>query len=176
MNFKRIIICLSLFIQLSFSQHQHGIGEFFFTMEDNTIEIEIRVPAADALGFEYQPKTQEEKKQLSEKLKLFKITSMWLKFSEEANCKVITASSRLDSDKEENEDHHGHDHGHHHKETHFEIVGNYQFKCSDSKQLNRLSILIFDYLPNLSKINFTLVANQQTQGTLTKKNNAIKEF
>lgn len=73
--------------------HEHGAIKFGMAIENNIIEIDMDGPAESFLGFEYAPKTEKEKKILSDlKLQWSKNLDLFIGFDKKLGCKVTEAS------------------------------------------------------------------------------------
>ncbi len=119
------ILSAPAFADESFRQHDahvHGVVEFNMAQEDNVLMVEISAPGADVVGFEHDPKTDEQKATLQQaELLLTKPTNIFM-LAKAASCKVVSAhvSNTLENSKpctchEKNKDH---DHGEHKHEEH----------------------------------------------------------
>lgn len=90
--------------------HEHGHGSFNMAVEGKTVAVELRVPGADIVGFEYEAKSAKDKaalktakESLSAPLALFKMPAA-------AGCKVSSAKAEfvLDDDRDDHGDHKEH--------------------------------------------------------------------
>lgn len=95
--------------------HEHGQAVLQMALENNRIDLMFTSPAYNLDGFEYEARTEEERKQLAD-------TSHWLRTTPLINtdsgaCSVATASVRLGGDQKHHHDKHSHN-GHHHNDGH----------------------------------------------------------
>ena len=190
-NINLVFILIYLTIQSAFSQHQHGVGELSMVIENKAIEIEIRLPGADVLGFEHAPETKNDSAKLSKVTNFFEKPKEWLSLPNKAKCKLAKLSVTFGSENNLHEEHHhnhdDHDHDSHHsehegknkkdnEESHREMIGSFRYECSKPKALTKVQLTIFEHFPSIVKMNYIAVGNKQSQGSLTKEKNEIKDF
>jgi hypothetical protein len=166
-------------------KHVHGQAEVFIAIQNNQILIELESPAANILGFEYQPKTTEEKTQLAysiKKLQDYKTISIF----PEADCQQVSVNihSPFKHNNKEHKEHdhskhsheHEHEHGHeqhgqdhHHKEEqkhkgHAEFHVTYELNCNRKKHINTAAITAFTHFLELKKVTVNWVT-EDNQGS-----------
>jgi hypothetical protein len=127
----------------SLGRHAHGIGELDVALDGNLLELEWRSPAANLLGFEHAPRSDEQRAivsrvqaQLGEAATLFGIPAA-------ADCRL--AESQLDSPlfAAAPSDEHEHEHEHEHEQpagTHSEVHARYRFTCRQPAALEALDL------------------------------------
>lgn len=98
--------------------HEHGVGQLDIAFDGQKIAMELHVPGADIVGFEYAAASAEDRAAidaavatLARPLDLFVVTDA-------AGCSVVQASAALES--EESHDDHAADHGEEHDAEHGE--------------------------------------------------------
>ncbi|MGA9433569.1 MAG: DUF2796 domain-containing protein [Roseobacter sp.] len=96
--------------------HEHGVGQLDIALDGQRVAMELHVPGADIVGFEYAAKSAEDRAKvdaavatLARPLELFLLPV-------EAGCSVVKASASLES--ENDDDHHDEDHADHSHEDH----------------------------------------------------------
>ena len=169
----------------SFAQHQHGVGELVFVTEGQKVEIEIKIPGGDVLGFEHAPESKEDSLKISNAQSYLEKAGTWLLFPKGASCKQLKSNVKYEEEAQQRHagNHHHHGDHHHHEEHeektvagHFEFKGVFNFSCKSPNKLKNIQLGLFDRFPSLAKINYTAVGKRQTQGSLNKKQNAITDF
>ena len=156
--------------------HVHGIGTLNVALDGQELYIELDTPAANIVGFEHEPKNDEQASQLHEALGLLGTAEKIFVFPVAAKC----ISHEIKVNGEEMSDHHG-ETEHHHEEGeagtemehgdhagHSEISASYQFKCENPQKLNSIGVQLFAHFPGFEKIELQLLTPQnQTAATLT---------
>ena len=97
--------------------HQHGHAQLQMAVENNSIDLILTSPAHNLLEFEYQPRTQQQKKTLENARQW--LTTQAMVTPDAGNCTVKSASMDF-SAKAAEQDHHDRDHDHDHEESHNE--------------------------------------------------------
>lgn len=174
--------------------HVHGIGTLNVALDGQELYVELDTPAANIVGFEHEPKNDEQASQLHEALELLGTAEKIFIFPVAAKC----ISHEIKVNGEEMADHHGetehhheegetgHHHveegaGHHHEEGeaktemehgdhagHSEISASYQFKCENPQELKSIGVQLFAHFPGFEKIEVQLLTpKNQTAVTLT---------
>ncbi|MCI4663560.1 MAG: DUF2796 domain-containing protein [Neomegalonema sp.] len=97
--------------------HAHGVSTLGVAIEGGKVQIELRAPGADVVGFEYAPKSAKEKSavekaeaELSKPLTLLGVPAA-------AKCKVVEAKAHFEV---EGADEHDHEHDEHKHDDHAE--------------------------------------------------------
>ncbi|HBV76605.1 DUF2796 domain-containing protein [Vibrio sp.] len=158
-------ICTSVFAeqahQHEFIQHEahvHGLVTFNIVQDGNELLVEINSPGNDVLGFEHQPKSDEDQKRYQQVTHLLKQPESILHLPENAQCKAEYVSVK-DNIAQTKEAHHDHDHDHQHGTFTLE----YHFQCNNIQQLSSISTQWFTQFPSTQTIDINLLtdANQQ---------------
>jgi len=149
--------------------HQHGHGTLNLAIEGQTVQMELEVPGADIVGFEYeaasaddQAKVKAAEDKLAQPLALFVLPR-------NAGCKVTSAKVVIAHESEEDhdahEDAHEHDHDAHaeaggHEAEHSEFHAKYALSCSDVAAITTISFPYFDAFPNSEELAVTLITEK----------------
>lgn len=101
----------------SADSHIHGGAVLSIVSEKNMIFVELETPLYNLLGFEYAPRTPEEKTTVEEVEARIAQPQSLISFNDEANCKFNDLGSpaalfETHIAKDEDEDEHGHDEDH----------------------------------------------------------------
>lgn len=146
--------------------HVHGEAELNLLIDGMTIAIELKSPALNLLGFEHEPKTNEEKetvKQVNKKLSNYKnLISI-----NDLNCQVAETEIVSPYETEHDEEHHGdkhHDEDHHSDDDHGDYYLSYSLKCENTGKLKTIEIKLFDTFDGFETIEATWI-NQTDLGS-----------
>jgi hypothetical protein len=140
--------------------HMHGHGRLNIAIEDKTMSVELEVPAADIVGFEHEPETQEEKAVLeAAKAKLAAGLSLFTPASAagcaQTSAKVMTEADH-DEEHEARDSHHAQGSDHEHSEFH----ADYALECASPSQITSMSFDYFRAFPNAEALTVSLISAQ----------------
>ncbi len=145
----------------SLGAHEHGAAELDAALDGATLEIELRSPAMNLVGFEHAPRSGADKRrienareQLAQPDRLFGLTPA-------AGCTL--AETELKSPLFQA----GHEHGHdeHHGNQHSEIHVHYHFDCATPQALTGLDLQgLFKTFPGTEKIQAQLIGPSGQRG------------
>ncbi|MEM9640057.1 MAG: DUF2796 domain-containing protein [Pseudomonadota bacterium] len=95
--------------------HEHGVGELNIAIDGTTVAIEFFAPGADIVGFEYQAESAEDRALIDDAVATLARPLELFVMPAAAECTVIEASAKLESE-EEHAEHadHGDEHGDEH--------------------------------------------------------------
>lgn len=167
--------------------HAHGIGDLNIVIEANELLIEFISPAANIIGFEYQPSTDGEKQALEDAQANLNQPEILFELSATAQCNIqqIEVKSSLISDHEGEEDDHGdqneehsaekseQEHEEHHDEgqAHAEFHAQYVYYCDNTEELSEINVLLFELFPFTEKLNVQMISESgQSAKTLNNDN------
>jgi len=165
--------------------HQHGVADLNIAMSNNDLLIEWHTPADNILGFEFMPKTDQQKQTLSDSLSLLKQPSSLFEIPKQAQCdlKQTQIDNPFESKKMAENDHKEHEHkehehkehGHDEDETHAEFDVQYSYHCQQPDYLTGLKINgVFKHFPRVETLNVAwLNDSQQSAATVTKEAMAV---
>jgi len=154
--------------------HQHGHGTLNLAVEGQTVQMELKVPGADIVGFEYEAKTTEDRAKvkaaeetLAQPLALFALPS-------KAGCKVTSAKVVIVPESES--DHDEHEHGADadaHEAEHSEFHAKYALSCSDVAAIKTISFPYFDSFPNSEELAVTLITEKSQKAFEVNREHAL---
>ncbi|WP_420860718.1 zinc uptake protein ZrgA [Algirhabdus cladophorae] len=173
--------------------HEHGVGELNIAIEGQQVAMELHVPGADIVGFEYEATSAEDRAaieaavaKLNQPLSLFEMTDA-------AGCTVVKASAGLETEEDHEDhdhddhdehgdedhadhkddkdhadhDHEGHgdeDHADHEDEAgHTEFHAEYLLTCANPSALDAITFAYFDAFPNALEVEVQLVSDSGAQ-------------
>jgi hypothetical protein len=161
------------------SAHEHGHGTLSLAIEGQTINMELRVPGADIVGFEYKAEVAEDKtkiekaeKTLAEPLTLFGLPDA-------ARCKIESAKVSLASEDEPDNahDHDGHAKNENHEEedeaAHSEFHAQYSLVCSNVQAVLTISFPYFEIFPNSEELTVTLITEKGQKAFEVSREHAL---
>ena len=123
--------------------HEHGAAHMTIAVGGNGLEIQLKTPAANILGFEHEASSAEDKKALKVQKAKLQNSKALFHVNEEANC--VPASTKIESSLfEEHDDHAVEKHS---EETHNDIDVNWTFNCKASKAIKNVSVNLFSMFP-----------------------------
>jgi hypothetical protein len=179
---------LSLFVSISAhaaSSHQHeahvhGDGALNIAIDATDLQLELKVPGANVVGFEHAPKTAEQRERLSKAMTRLAAPANWLRIQPAGVCELehmsieLLGERRTDEDKDAHsathreDDGHGHakhggeskhEHAKHEEESeHAELHAEYHFHCSTSAQPAALEVQLDAVLINMRELKATVLS------------------
>ena len=172
--------------------HVHGVAHINVALEDNELYIEFTSPAANIVGFEHQPKTEEQKIAINEAIetlkageKLFvmppRVVASLVKSNVDTGIKSDIEHESEDTHKHEPSDHHAEKEKHnkeHHKEDeheqHSEFKAVYRFVCKNPDKLTHIDVRLFRIFEGIEHIEVQILTRtKQTAIELNAKKNKI---
>ena len=143
-------------------KHEHGVASLSLAVDNKGLEISLDSPAANLVGFEHQPSTDEQSQQVAKvKAQLENPTSLF-DIPAAAECSLTktelqAALMQVSSDSETAKPEHkqaGDKHEHEHEEhAHSDIEATWQFTCAKPAELGSLSTKLFAAFPAIKKLN-----------------------
>ena len=143
-------------------KHEHGVASLSLAIDNKGLEISLDSPAANLVGFEHQPSTDEQSQQVAKvKAQLENPTSLF-DIPAAAECSLTktelqAALMQVSSDSETANPEHKHaadKHEHEPEEhAHSDIEATWQFTCAKPVELGSLSTKLFAAFPEIKKLN-----------------------
>jgi hypothetical protein len=168
--------------------HVHGIAALNLALEGNQVQLELDSPAANVVGFEHVPSSDEDQAAMDKAVARLENGDALFRFNDEAGCRMqaATVTSELIEDEhagahdqdahdhadEEAGDHdeHGHD-----GEPHADILAAYHFECDSPNQLARLTVGLFEAFTGMEEIKVQyVIENKQGAAELTAQDQVVK--
>jgi hypothetical protein len=175
--------------------HEHGVAHLNVAHDGKNLYIEMTSPAANIVGFEHQPRTQEQKAAVKEAIK--KLEAWEALFVLPAGTEGGLAKSKVHTDIASDSDHtsedtHTHEHNesgkkdgedkHRHQENHesnehqrhSEFKAEYHFVCKNPEKLVYIDVMLLSVFPSIEHIEVQLLTDtKQTALELTAKKRKI---
>lgn len=167
---------------ISLDAHVHGLSELTLAMEGNTLEIQLKSPAMNLLGFEHKARTKNDFSAVRNAAALLGKSDSLFSFSG-GRCHLTNSSvdvsgvsdSGLDVHANEAEAHdHEHEDSFSERESHSEIIASYDYRCESLATLSSMTVALFDVFPGIHQVHALWVTEKQQGGkTLDAKNRII---
>lgn len=138
--------------------HDHGVGHMQIVQDGTVVAIRFQSPAADLFGFEHQPRTDTEHRQINAvKQRLNDGNTLFNAIGAQCRVRHQTTEFSGNTSTSINEIH-----------PHADVVVNYEMICTRIERLTELRVLFFDSFDNLQVINVEWIVHQgQGVGTLS---------
>ena len=171
--------------------HDHGHSRVNIALSGNEVLIELISPAANVIGFEHAPKTEDDHALIDAAVKQFKHGDEVFLMSDAAGCVQqdadIESSLLEDADHDDHHDEHDDDahddhhdehdddaHGDHEGESHSEFHVTWAFNCSKPEQLTSIDVKLFALYSGFEEIDVSLAGdNGQEAYELTPESTRI---
>jgi hypothetical protein len=171
--------------------HEHGVAHMNVAFEGNELYIELISPAANIVGFEHQPRTQEQKAAVKAAIKKLEAGEKLFAFPSAAGGSLVKSTVHTninndyghESDETKSHEHdvmsreagneaekHGHeDHQHGDaNERHSEFKAEYHFVCKNPAKVAYVDVMLFSVFSGIEHIEVQLLTgNEQTAFELT---------
>ena len=132
----------------SAESHSHGGAVLSIAAENNAIVMELGTPLYNLLGFEYAPKTPEEKARVSEVEARLTQPETLIRFNPEAGCtydKPLKSVALFD-------EHAHHGDGEAHGSDHKDVILQYGLRCNSIDKLQKLDARLFEAFPFFTEL------------------------
>jgi hypothetical protein len=147
--------------------HVHGTAQLTLVMAQGQVSMALSIPAADIVGFERQPRDDQEEAAIAEVIQSLSDPLSLFSFSPDPGCEL--ASSEIGFLGESEDDHHDHaDEDEHDHEGHFEFVASYRLErpAIPSSGLS-LETKFFEIFPGLASVQIEgLIEGSAIRATL----------
>ncbi|WP_315901603.1 zinc uptake protein ZrgA [Salipiger bermudensis] len=168
--------------QRALGAHEHGVGTLDIAIEGGRIEIALRAPGADIVGFEHAAASEADRAAVTAALAKLEDPLQLFALPEAAGCSVVSAHAELESDAFEHEDEHDEDHGHENEDAHddhghddhaeehddhiaghSEFHAEYALDCTAPAALSQIGFGYFEAFPNALELELQLLSDQGAQ-------------
>lgn len=153
-------------------RHEHGTSELRVAIDGNDVEIELEGPAANFIGFEFQPSTAAEQRALDEALATLRAPDLLFTWPAAAGCQLVSTEvtapdyGAMEDDDDHDDDDGRHDHGD--EDGHAELTGLYGYRCTQPAALATLRVVVFTRFPLTERLVASVVGpGGQVGATLT---------
>jgi len=178
-----LCLCAPSFISTASEQqpHQHGHAQLQIALEDNSIDLILTSPAHNLLGFEHQPRTQQQEQTLENARQW--LTTQALATPNGGNCTVKSASMDFSAKAADQVLHdHDHDHDHGHEKSHNEandehanIEVSQVLDCAGADLSGGFTTPLIGQFPEIQNLSVEWVTNSgQGSAKLSAPNNQFR--
>jgi hypothetical protein len=168
--------------------HVHGEAEMLIALDGSTLEIEFHSPAMNIVGFEHQPKTEQQSEAVDKAIDTLKQPAKLFTLAAAAQCNPVTIevetalAKHEGGEKAHNKHEHDHEHDHepehdheHEAETHSDFAVHYQFQCADLNKLDKIEFVLFKHFPGTERLEVQSISNKgQQKIDLTPGNSTLE--
>ena len=174
------IVLVSLFVSFDIlaqvarqkDSHEHGAAKLMMVMEGEKLQVEFEVPSESLIGFEHFPKSQSNRKNFNESIKILSDPSKLFSMPIKAECLLVgmNVSQSLFSNEEE----HGHDESEK-SEIHSEFKSNYYWNCQHLDEIDSIGTQLMSFFFGIEEIRVNWISNNgQGSLELESKDDRIK--
>ena len=152
--------------------HEHGAAIIKMVLEEERLQVEFEVPSESLIGFEHFPKSQSNRENFNEAIKILSDPSKLFSIPIKAECLLvgINVSQSLFSNEEE----HGHDESEK-SEIHSEFESNYYWNCQHLDEIDSIGTQLMSFFPRIEEIRVNWISNNgQGSLELESKDDRIK--
>lgn len=147
----------------SLGTHEHGVAHLNAALDGSVLELELRSPAMNLVGFEHPASSAEDQARVAQVRKLLEQPLALIQLDSAAGCRVSTQALQSplfgDTLVAADDDGDGDDH------EHSEIHGHYQLTCSNPDALHQLGLAgLFKTFPATRLVQVQLIAPAGQQG------------
>lgn len=156
--------------------HVHGLADMNIAVDGEVLEIELVAPAANIVGFEHAPRTDEQHAALDAAKQRLREADTIFGIDPAAECRAshVEVHSTLE-DADDHDHHHHDDHAHDHDHAHSDIVAQYRFECARPERLAGLDVRLFEPFPGNEAIQVqVLTATSQDGLRLTPERTRVR--
>jgi hypothetical protein len=159
-------------------KHVHGSGELNLAQDGDGLYLELHSPAANIVGFEHAPKSEDDRKALDSAVATLNDGDRLFAFNPSANCHMVEV--KLDSmllggaasseeHEHENDEDHEEEHGHH-----ADFDATYLFRCGAPERLESLEVRLFQAFPGTHELQVQyVVGNRQGAAALNPQRQVL---
>lgn len=166
----------------SLGAHEHGAAELDVALDASTLEIELRSPAMNLVGFEHPPSSEADKRKITDVRKQLEQPDTLFGLPAAAGCTL--AETELESPLFENAAHdhnhkhkHEHEHDGDHESQHSEIHAHYHYECATPQALQALDLQgLFKAFPGTETIQAQLIGPNGQRGAQLDAGQPRAEF
>jgi hypothetical protein len=155
------------------SAHEHGQGKLNIAVEGNRVTMELEVPGADIVGFEYVASTSNQKAAVEKAKATLGDALAVFKLPAGAGCKLAEAKVEVETGEKQDEAGHKEEakaDSAKEKADHSEFHATYAIDCASPAKLTAIDFKYFDLFPNAQELDVSLVSPKgQTSYEVTRE-------
>jgi hypothetical protein len=156
--------------------HEHGAANLKIALEGEKLQVEFEVPSESLIGFEHFPKSESNRENFSNAIKILSDPSRLFSISREGECLLV--GMNISQSLFSSEDEHGHDESEDEdgkdesekSEIHSEFKSNYSWNCQHLDEIDSIGTQLMTVFPNIEEIRVNWISNNG-QGSLELESN-----
>jgi len=152
--------------------HEHGHATLNVAIDANQLLIEFESPAVNIVGFEHEPKNDEQKATLAKAKSLLEQGEQVFVLPKAADCTLsevdVDAPHSEHADEKHSEEKHSddkHSDEEHSEETHSEFHAVWTFSCVTIDKLDGINVRLFELFPGTSEIDTSIIGHTGQSAT-----------
>lgn len=157
----------------SLDAHEHGVASLNLVVDGNQVSLELDSPAANLVGFEYQPSTDEDRATVARVKAALEQADGLFTLTAAADCQLqqveldspLFAAHDHDEHDHHDADEHAQDDEHEHGE-HADIEGRFDYVCAAPEQLEALTLPLFNDFPAMQRIQVQAITASGQHGAV----------
>jgi Protein of unknown function (DUF2796) len=135
--------------------HEHGHGVLNVAVTGKTLSLELVMPGNDVTGFEYEPKTDDERKKVADALAQLAKPAELFALPEAGGCTSTSVKAERHVEKERSE--------------HSEFHAGYEYTCASMPSVTSIDVTLFKRFDRAEELEATIVTDKgQNQMELTR--------
>ena len=181
-----LILVIGIAPASAVAQHVHGVVDLGIVVEDDTVAVSLSAPLSDVVGFEHEPKNDEQAKLVQNAAAMLSDPEAMFGLARSANCdfsdmaidgpayvlKHLAQAGDAQAGHDDHDDHHDHDEDHgkhdHDHEEHAEVNASYGWNCSNASGLDTLDLRFTQSFASVETIKIQILTSAGAQ-VLTKE-------
>ena len=181
-NIFILLVCLSISFNVlaeasrQKDSHEHGAANLKIALEGEKLQVEFEVPSESLIGFEHFPKSESNRENFSNAIKILSDPSRLFSMSREGECLLV--GMNISQSLFSSEDEHGHDESEDEdgkdesekSEIHSEFKSNYSWNCQHLDEIDSIGTQLMTVFPNIEEIRVNWISNNG-QGSLELESN-----
>jgi hypothetical protein len=148
----------------SLAAHEHGAAQLNAVLDGQTLELELRSPASNLVGFEHAASSAEDRARVAAAHDLLQEPEALFGLGA-GHCQLSARELHSPLFASDDHDHHDHSQAPEHGAEHSEVHAHYRLQCQQPEALQRLDLSeLFKRFPGTEKIQVQLIGPNGQQG------------
>ncbi len=151
--------------------HSHGAAHLNIAIDGSQLLIEFRSPAANIVGFEHQPRTPQQRQQITTAVEQLRQAEQ-LFITQGTSCRLEQHDIVTDLLSK-------HDHSHRHDDkhdAHSDFDANYALRCDNTAALTGINVALFKQFPAIESIAVQFITPAKQGGTNLTADKSFIQF
>lgn len=138
--------------QRALGAHLHGVTDVQIALEGRALEILVRAPGIDIVGFEHDAESDADRAAVAAAIALLSDAANVVRLDPAAGCTLHEVEAEQHSDHDEEHEEHSDHEDHEADAGHSEFEAHYHFECTTPDALQTIAFPYFDTFPNAEEI------------------------